>query len=863
MAGIGAISVPTAGAITEPARFPWRAGSAVISDQDFYGLHTYVPLPEGRGVLHSNGLGHMRHTMGESIYATGLPAPASAPTATPASPAEKASGAITTTGNFTSGDRFDLVSAGDQTNYSWPVVVVSAFSTSGDNLKYWQVLRESSASGTLDNIVGMVNGTSVNGVKFQRPTIDGDRQTADHPAEWSDWITATKTSSAIVTFTAIRYGQAGNTFELREVTDGGATWSVPGTTFSGGSGGTGVNPSAGVYFYRWALVRTVDGAMSGLSPAVEVDRDDPGNVTLASMTTPSQPRFSQADAKRWFRSAPDGREDKVWAGYDVVVSDTGDTDDLSDLSLFQNAPYEPDLYRYYEDGPIPKVRCLASYQSSFVGAGFYRAMDYSLGTVDVTNGSTTVTFNSPAQPSRLWEGRLFRVTTDASTKAAEYRLVYVNNGAGTTALLDRAYEGSTASGAGFTVVDDRDPCEIIWSVPGQWNNWPAEQAITGVRSRVGDGITALFSAFGVLVIFTRTGIWTLSGALTSPRINLEYEGVGCVGARAVCEAGGWLYFVSDDGVYRWGGRGVPERVSSGVGRDGKPWGIGATTDRINASRSNGCVAHYNEDERTAYFFVPLDGEETNRYALVLDLERKVWSLDDAPDVTYAETVFPPDGVRRMIVGTAAGDVLEYGIQTTDGCYGVEPVQTVGSATTSTIVLSGTPALTTSGDGLKGVQVLVVSSTGEVRHNIVAGNTSDTLTLGLTWTAPTAGDKVILGGIHLRLKTGKFHLDQPMVPKVLRWIEVATGVDSDGVYYVSAAGDQDDPSITSNTLDDGTTPVYGDLTRTDDGRSTGKETFNIEMMGNLLQVGLDCFEPGCDPSILGIRMVIGMRSPLHV
>lgn len=849
--GIGTITVPAAGAVTEPTRFPLTFVPAAALTGVHDALYTSVLLAGSRGLMLGNGFGFVFHIVRSAIMATGLIAPETAPTAVFAAPGAKASRALTTTGNFTNGDRFDLVSAGDQDNNSWPVVMVSAFATSGENLKYYQVLIGASASASIDNIVACINGTAGEGTTYQSPRLFNGEQTPDHPAAWSKWITATKTSAAIVTFTAVREGTPGNSYEAREVTDGGGTWSFPGTVLSGGLAGTGLYPKRGARSWGYLYKRSLDDAQSGVSPTVDLATDDQGNVTLGSLADPPTGLSESIDAKTWLRT-PNNAAD-LYAGYDQAVAATGDTDDIDDDALVDRESYDPVLYRAYTEGGVPRYKILVPYKGFVLGMGHVGLKEYSVGTASVTNGSSSVTLSSAALIRRTREGQEFRVTTDAGTEADRYLIVWIDE-TNRVLHLNRPYLkpgdalGSTTNYAAvnYAVRDARDPFIFGHSEPGKPNLWPVKNEYRGISSKDARGVTAAVAAFGSIVAFTRTGIWTITGSYGALRVKNEYEGAGCVGVLAAWASsdGGLVRFVSDKGVYEWAGPGAePQCISHGKTPEGAAWGIGDTIRRMNRSHAHGCIVHQHPTRKILRVAVPLDSDITNRYCLIYDLDSKVWTVDDVPDLTFIQTVNDDAGAAHVMAGDIQGNLWELDVSNVDGAFDFEPNQAATAGTADTATFSGTP-LPTSGDGLKGVPcTLVRVAAGTFEQTTVASNTSSVVTFARFTTPLAAGDYVCFGAIPQILQSGKDTLGDPAKQKSMFMASVIFSPDVDGTFYAAFSADQDDPTVASAA-------IQGDLTQT-----SGRELFLPGVYGRSVQFMLVCLEPGCDPTFFDIERSI--------
>jgi hypothetical protein len=856
--GIGAITISSANAPAAPDRLGVRLQSGnSIGQYGFREKWRTVKVAGKRALLMTNGRAPMLHALKGTLLRTGLLAPPSACAVTFSGSGAQAGATLTLASQPVDTSYIVLVSAGDQVNYEWRVYFVTSFYTEGDYLKYWQVKRGASAAALLDNLKAAINGTGTDGNEYRSPTIQPGIQTADHPASWADWVTAGTNTDTTQAFTALQFGTGGNAYEARH--DGTAAYTSFGSSskFSGGTAGTGTDPLRGVYHLAYAFGRSADGAYSAVSPTVSIETLDAGNLNISSLSSGLGAQFESVDVKRWFRTVNTGQSDRLFRGYDVANADTTDTDDLSNVALALRGLYNPAIHRPYAAGYVPRYRHCAEYNGSVFGAGFLPSMEYTVGTVTATTGSREVTFAGLAQPTAMWEGRQFRETTSALTEATTYTVIHVNETA-KTAQLDRAFEGGGGSGLSYAVRDVRDHYEVGRSAPLLLNNWPTGNTIQSVVSASPDGVTALFGAFESIIAATSTSLWRIQGEGVGPipyRVKNAYEGVGVVGAHLAVMVEGAAFFLGSDGIYRWFGDGAPEKVSSPPVTGGTPTGIKDTIDRINRVAAAAGFAHYDPKSRVARFFVPLDTDITCRYAIVLDLQTSTWSLDFyGIDVTYAATLAMKDGTLWTVCGDIQGNLWQMDVGESDGAYqevGASAwgaVNAITSSTRGSATCSGA-SFPTAGHGLKGVPVVLVDASGNFTYNTIASNTGTVLTFArLMATAPTG--TLIVGGIHMRLTTGKFTMGQADTEKALAHLRVCFSPISSGQAWVSCAGDQDDPAVTSGG--------EIDLSKTD-----GEELVSPLVRGKMLQMQLDVVTPGIAPAFTVMRPDIRSKRPFDV
>lgn len=856
--GLGAINVNALGAVTAPSALvatvgtAYTVGGATLKTAD-WGVLAAIPIPSLNAVLFAHGYEGMRHAMDGASHRTGLLAPQASQTA--ASTAVAAAATLTFAANPMNNDQ---VVVGNATGGVRSITFRTALDTTGAYAD--QVLIGANLAATIANLTALVNDTAGDGSTYY---AYWKALGVGYPYYYSDggpdvYISATTGTTAV--FTALTPGPTGNSYNAAISAGSSASLTSFGTgsKMTGGAVGTGSAPKAGDYVYAYAYYRAADGAMSAASPLETLSQSVDANVNQTGFVDPVT--RDAADYFRWFRSTTG--EDVLYRGEDVATA-TGEpyVDDIDDDTLISRAfsiDYDPASFREYEDGNTPIFRAVASWRGRAWGFGGFRAAQYSAGTASVTEASYTVTLATNTRPSLEWVNRTFRVSGDTDG----YLVNDVDESA-RTLTLNLPYAGSTNGTASYTVTDERDLCELWYSEPTSVqvlnigvNNWPGENSLRGISSKDPAGGCALIAAWGSLVALTRTGVWRVVGDTGSFAIQSIGDGFGCFGPRCVVEADGVLYWLGPDGIFTWSGSGDPMPLSNPPETDagGRSVGIQGTIEAITRSQVDICHAVLDPTRREIRWYVPLDGSTSCDHAIIFDLTSRVFSLDDKAMVTCAEAVVDESGRYVVVEGDEAGCLWQTGVSTSDGAYGFEPKQAVSSysAATRTVTVSGTPFPTT-GAGLAGVPVVLVTAAGEIEINKVATNTSSTLVFVRPFvTAPTSSDVVVVGGIVLDLQTGRFDYDRP---EVLKWL-VATTVTyapQSAAGRVWCAGGQDATEPAVYTLSTTGAADYADLSATD-----GEHHFWLYTpAGRRLRLRMTAVSPGVDVSIaswvLSVRM----------
>lgn len=746
--GVGAISLVSPGAITAPTSLTAVVSSALTTVFKDYGLSDVIPLPSLKALLWCNGLDFQYHVLDGAQYLNGPLAPGVAPTAV--STATQATVVMTFTGVPTDGSIIQIGKPGVTLNGTaiWKSTLDPTLAM--DQIK----IVGGDQDACMTNLYEFINGTGVQGTDFysaRMATFGYDKPSWD--VENDIEASAIDTTANTLTLRAKTYGPVGNSYLAIEVIADGA-YSFPTAVFSGGAAGTKTNsgaaPSNGTYKHGLARFRDDDFAQTAISPISTTQNG--GNVDMTISWTEAAPTRDGISHTRIFRSTVGGGSQFYRAGDDAT---SPFTDTLPDTTITGDfaVQYDGRFKRPFTAGYPTRRRFGTIYRGSAFMAGVHPHGKYSIGTVSVTNASTTATFSATTKFKTDVIGMDLLVTDDSIA----YTVVdFVE--ATRVATLNRAYAGGTNGTAGYVLSDPRNPFAIDYSVANLFNDWPPGQNIEGVSSSDPTGITGIVTSQDTLIAFTRTGMFRIEGSPeTLFRIVPVAEGCGAYTNQAVLNIEGLLLWLGPDGIYEWGGGGTPSSLSNPTEAEaGVSKGIAQTLARINPEQVGQIVANYNRTGNIVRWFVPLDGSPWNSHAIVLDLQTGAFSLDKVPPVTAAWSETTPTGDFVTVVGTAFGEVIQLDVGTSDGAYGFDPVAAYSSysAATKTVTLTTTP-LPTSGDGLKGVAVLKVDATGGVEWGYISTNTSGTFaTVTPFTTAPTTGDVFIFGGIEWRLESSR-------------------------------------------------------------------------------------------------------------
>lgn len=316
---------------------------------------------------------------------------------------------------------------------------------------------------------------------------------------------------------------------------------------------------------------------------------------------------------------------------------------------------------------------------------------------------------------------------------------------------------------------------------GDGERWWAGSTLT-----VGGGMRGVIGASeGRALIFTDKTVESIEGDfLRSPTGEIGITrhvldpSKGSFGPFAQTVAAGRVFWADASGVHTMQVGAVNRDVSVGIS-----WPVTPIVQSAVDTLGTNVVLEY--DYVSGQLWCCLSRADTtnstkNRVVLVLDLEKKRWTVFDHPLSHIARV---RDGTYGYFyVGCDYyGNVLELDVYDGDGIQGNESwftgivatgVFSSCSVTNKTITFTGA-GLPTTGNGLRGVSIITEDvSAGTFARYTILSNTADTVTLDAIPSALVVGDKAYIGAIYWFIETGEVDAGT-LDKKVLR--EVAVGL----------------------------------------------------------------------------------------
>jgi hypothetical protein len=162
-----------------------------------------------------------------------------------------------------------------------------------------------------------------------------------------------------------------------------------------------------------------------------------------------------------------------------------------------------------------------------------------------------------------------------------------------------------------------------------------------------------------LLVFNRNSIHLVTGAGSSPVVQLITNEVGCVARKSIIQVGNNVLFLSDNGVYGanfqdlYNLRGNEVPLSSP---------IDPTIKRINKAVWDKSVGVYFDNKY--YLAVPLDNSQVNNAILIFNFINKQWeSIDTTADVDW--------NISNLIVGGKKADRAVYAVNSLGGLHRID------------------------------------------------------------------------------------------------------------------------------------------------------------------------------------------------
>lgn len=545
----------------------------------------------------------------------------------------------------------------------------------------------------------------------------------------------------------------------------------------------------------------------------------------------NQPGSVPSRATHWVLERTANGDDVFYPVQTVAIATTTATDNLADADLEE---FEALVLQENQGQPEFIPRKIFQNQGILFGVGgrIHRA------SASLTNSSADVNTGSEFTQQMDTEEQDLTVPTDADGA------VYKINGytSDTQIAITPVYAGSTGTKT-VAITGRRDR---VWWSEGDNPEHGGEkrggvlrnQAFLGddgeeVVSGCGLGPVGCLYAKGQSLYFHRFN--------QSPNAPSKGDGAivklqsrrGCIGPEALRFQNGAVYGMDRYGIWKMQPGGEPQEIAEPLA---KLWKDGSL------SFANGDNWHIAWDPAKSWliFFMCLSGETYPTTGWVWDLKQNQWrgTLKFPLGITCAAELPDSSGVMRMAFWTVrdpagAGIGSYHYILNDNYCQGADPSTTVNATATSSsnnTVECSAASFKTTGAGCMGLQVRKVTSAGASETRNIVSNTDQSLAVSSNWTVnPVAGDKIIVGGIETKYRSGRIFAGEPLRRKRFRgvWITLAKLAASKSVYLKAYYdGDTDAAANPTTKSEDGVaqTAASAITTLTMDGQDTTRRFY---------------------------------------
>ncbi len=364
----------------------------------------------------------------------------------------------------------------------------------------------------------------------------------------------------------------------------------------------------------------------------------------------------------------------------------------------------------------------------------YGTVKYTAGTVTMANGSASVVGAGTAWTDGM-VGKWFQISTDSR----KYLILSVE---GATALtLSQVYDGSSGGSLSYLIYGETSTLfysYIDLNGNPQPESFPADYYIP-VAPNSGDDGTGLWEVHNQIVISQRKHLFILSGnAPADFELQQMNSPVGFVSHFACAlDDQGNLIGPSDNGIIVTDGNEVYSLSNDLI----KNIFSGENDPPFTLEQSMIAYWHGVYDRLTKRYllWVASSGSTYLDKCIVYDFNK----VDGVPigftifnvRASASGIVDDANGIPRVYFGDEQGFVKYFDEAATNDGAGMSVSQTRrGTATAATVNTLSDAAATfdTTGDGLKGVMVTILSGTGAGQSRMISSNTANQLTLYSNW-----------------------------------------------------------------------------------------------------------------------------------
>jgi len=507
--------------------------------------------------------------------------------------------------------------------------------------------------------------------------------------------------------------------------------------------------------------------------------DVPANASYDAQITTIRIYRTGADAALFFLE-----QEQDYSGSLVSITSTA-----ADTSL-TTAYGAPTLNGTAQEAtsPVPPTqRYIESFKSRLWLAG---NNPYTVGTAAVTQSSATVTITT----GEVTDG-MIGMKFVVSGSARYYSVSDADTGANTLTLSE-VFEEATNATSNYTVYNEGN---YLWYsfIDSNGVSYPDSVQTTAwlpVGKDDGDKITGMVQCHDRLLITKENHLYLLSGNSPSTYDILEVASpVGCSGNQTLARnEGGDCIFYGGRGVYITDGVRV-SCVSNAIeplftNEGSPPW----TVDHTRNYLSHGV---YDHKRKRYYLWVTSSGSTVTDKCLVADFNlmddngQPAWFPWDLP-ANVSGTLRSNDELE-VYIGDESGFVYKLNTGLNDGAGTTGTKSGTATSTASNSLTDSAATFYTTGDGLKGAYIEIISGTAAGEKELIASNTTTKITLNGTWSVtPDTTSVYKVGNISAYIYSKDLTFDS-MNSKIMKEMRILHPIETSAVnmtfdYYLDGS-----------------------------------------------------------------------------
>lgn len=287
----------------------------------------------------------------------------------------------------------------------------------------------------------------------------------------------------------------------------------------------------------------------------------------------------------------------------------------------------------------------------------------------------------------------------------------------------------------------------------------------GGSAKTGE-ITGIKTLNDQIIIYTKNSVWKFNpgngNSIDTASLQQMQESIGLLAPFSLVDVGNFHIFLSERGVYGFDGVNF-EHISDKIDN--------FLLDDSTKSALKFSYAAFDKNTQNYVLYFPFDGSTRNNRGIAYDLNIKAWQpVTTGRVVSVISDYISPDTSTKLLYGDYSGFLYQDGVGTNDGItQGFN-----GSPTTTTISsLSDTSKIfPTTGDGLSGMFVRIISGKGVNQERLISSNTATSVNFDLDWaTVPDATSVYTIGGINSYWRSKDYDFTGHDITKIFRSIRV--------------------------------------------------------------------------------------------